>query len=62
MILKILLNKKIGYIPKYLSKIKIDNSNMSNSIHYKKIVIDERIKLLIYSIKKFNLRFTRINL
>lgn len=55
MILKLLKKDKIDFIPECLSTINVDHKSMSNSDKYKKIVIIERVKLLLYSIKNFKL-------
>ena len=59
MILKVLKKGKLDYIPRYLTTVFINNNNMTNSLKYKKIVILDRIKLLIFSITKLNLSFSR---
>tara|TARA_E500000178_G_C16994053_1_gene742276 strand:+ start:1044 stop:1808 length:765 start_codon:yes stop_codon:yes gene_type:complete len=60
MILKFLKKNKIGFIPQVLTTINIDNSNMSNSLKYKKIVVFERMKLLYFSLQNFNFKFLEI--
>lgn len=60
MILKFLKKNKIGFIPEVLSTININNSNMSNSSKYKKIVVFERVKLLYFSLRNFNFKFLEI--
>lgn len=53
MILKFLKKDKIDFIPECLSTINVDDESMSKSDKYKKIVILERVKLLLFSIKNF---------
>ena len=51
--IKIFEKDKIDFIPECLSTINVNDESMSKSDKYKKIVIFERVKLLLFSIKNF---------
>lgn len=57
LMLKIFKNKKLSVVPEFLSKIRVSKNSMTFGKKYKKIAILDRINLLFFTKKNFNLNF-----